>query len=222
MAMSHVTSTQTVYARAPTPRTPLKSIPRPSPAPIPVSSESQSDGPGARTAPEPPDERALGEPDVASLFRRHARYVAGVATRLLGRDHEIDDVVQEVFLAATRGIAALREPAAAQAWLTRVAVRKSLRRLRWRRIRRTLGLDGGAGYEDLPDPRLSAEDRAQVARVYQVLDRLPAADRVAWTLRQLEDRPAEEIARLCGCSLATAKRRIARVDEQIRRELTDE
>ena len=165
---------------------------------------------------------AEGEPlDVAGLFRCHAGYVAGVAIRLLGRDHEVDDVVQEVFTAAVRGIGALRDPAAAKAWLTKIAVRASMRRLRWRRLRRTFGLDGGAGYDDLPDPTSSAEDRALVTRIYQLLDRLPAADRVAWILRQAQDRSPEEVARLSGCSLATAKRRIARVDEAICRELGD-
>lgn len=194
-------------------------LPAPTSA-APVSTESGGLSAGEDTG--PPEALLGGELDVASLFRRHARYVAGVATRLLGRDHEVDDVVQEVFLAATRGLAALREPAAVQAWLTRVAVRVAMRRLRWRRLRRTLGLDGGASYDDLPDPTLSAEDRVVVTRIYRLLDRLPAADRTAWLLRQVENRPAEEIARLCDCSLATAKRRIARVDEQIRKELGDE
>lgn len=140
---------------------------------------------------------------------------------MLGRDHEVDDVVQEVFLAATRGIGALREPAAVRAWLTKVAVRSAMRRLRWRRVRRTFGFDGDTGYHELPDPSLSAEDRTVVSRIYRLLDRLVTADRVAWTLRQIDGRSAEEVARVCGCSLATAKRRIARVDEAIRRELTD-
>jgi RNA polymerase sigma-70 factor (ECF subfamily) len=33
--------------------------------------------------------------------------------------------------------------------------------------------------------------------------------RIAWTLRYVEREKLEEVARLCGCSLATAKRRIA-------------
>ena len=94
-----------------------------------------------------------------------------------------------------------------------------MRRLRWRRVRRLLGLDAERGYEDLPDPSLSSEDQLVVSRIYALLDRLPVADRVAWTLRRVDDSPAEVVAALCNCSLATAKRRIARVDEAIRQEL---
>jgi RNA polymerase sigma-70 factor (ECF subfamily) len=142
-----------------------------------------------------------------------------VATRLLGRDAEVDDVVQDVFLIAFRGVGALRDPAATKAWLTKVAVRVSTRRLRWRRVRRLLGLDAHAEYEDLPDPSLSSEEQVVVSRIYALLDRLPVADRVAWTLRRVDHNPAEVVATLCHCSLATAKRRIARVDEAIRQEL---
>ena len=158
--------------------------------------------------------------DGAALFQRHSAYVAGVATRLLGRDHEVDDVVQDVFLIALRGLHALRDPDAARAWLTKVAVRLSIRRLRWRRLRRTLGMDPATGYEELPDHALAPEQRAVMARVYMLLDRLPTSDRVAWTLRQVDGQSAEAVARLCGCSLATAKRRIARVDEAVRQELS--
>jgi len=158
--------------------------------------------------------------DAAALFHRHAAYVAGVATRLLGRDHEVDDVVQDVFLSALRGLHALRDPEAARAWLTKVAVRTAIRRLRWRRVRRTLGMDPTTAYEELPDHSLAPEQRAIMARVYALLDRLPVADRVAWTLRHVDGQPADAVARLCGCSLATAKRRIGRVDEAVRQELS--
>jgi RNA polymerase sigma-70 factor (ECF subfamily) len=167
---------------------------------------------------EEPDD--VGDPD--TLYHHHARHVAGVAIRLLGRDVEVDDVVQEVFIAAFRGLGALRDPGAVRAWLTKVAVRSSMRRLRWRRLRRTLGFDGDQSYDDLPDPSLSAEDRHVASRIYTLLDRLPAADRVAWTLRHVEDRSAEDVAGLQRCSLATAKRRIARVDGAIRLELSHE
>jgi len=176
---------------------------------------------GASAADVPKSPGPSGAPhDASSLFRRHAAHVAGVATRLLGRDAEVDDVVQDVFLIALRGLGALRDPAATKAWLTKVAVRVSTRRLRWRRVRRLLGLEAHAGYEDLPDPSLSSEEQVVVCRVYALLDRLPVVDRVAWTLRRVDDNPAEVVATLCNCSLATAKRRIARVDEAIRQELS--
>ena len=73
---------------------------------------SVGEGADAVTVPqgaEPPDE-ALPQPPLAldAAFRVYAPYVAAIAFKLLGRDHEVDDVVQDVFLAGHRGLASLR------------------------------------------------------------------------------------------------------------------
>lgn len=147
--------------------------------------------------------------DLDSLFRRYSSYVAAIAYRLLGREEDVDDTIQEVFLAAVRGVHAVRDPAAVRAWLARVTVRAARQRLRKRRLRSFLGLDEPATYDAVIDRGASAEQRALVARVYRVLDGLPSNQRIAWSLRYIEGEALESVAALTGCSLATAKRRIA-------------
>jgi RNA polymerase sigma-70 factor (ECF subfamily) len=151
-----------------------------------------------------------------SVYRTHAAYVAGVVFKLLGRDHEIDDVVQDVFLAASRGLEKVREPAAIKGWLATIAVRFSIRRLRQRRLRSFLGLDAVTENEIAATPS-GQEQRVLLARVYAVLDGLPARDRVAWTLQHVEGESLERVAQMCGCSLATVKRRIASAQRSIER-----
>jgi RNA polymerase sigma-70 factor (ECF subfamily) len=156
--------------------------------------------------------------DLASVYARYAPYVAAVAFRLLGRDDEIDDVVQEVFVVATRGLRKLREAGAIKGWLATVAVRHATRRLRRRRLRGFLGLDS-ATENDIAASSSDPADRVLLARVYAVLDEMAANERVAWVLHHVEGESLPEVARLCGCSLATVKRRIAaakrRVDEEL-------
>ena len=82
--------------------------------------------------------------DFDTVFRRYGPYVAAVAHRLLGRDDEVDDTVQEVFLVAVRGLARVRDPLAVKSWLARIAVRVARRRLQVRRFRSYLGMDGPA------------------------------------------------------------------------------
>jgi RNA polymerase sigma-70 factor (ECF subfamily) len=161
-----------------------------------------------------------GELDAA--FRSYARYVAAVALRLLGRDDELDDVVQEVFLIAVRGLGRLREPEAVKGWLATVTVRVAGRRLRRRRLRALVGLDRGAGYEEIAASGASQEERALLGRVYRVLDGMPVKERLAWLLRHVEGERLEAVAELCGCSLATAKRRIAAAQKILDEALRDE
>jgi RNA polymerase sigma-70 factor (ECF subfamily) len=154
-------------------------------------------------------------------FRRYSAYVASIAYRLLGRDEDVDDAVQEVFLIASRGISALREPGALRGWLATVTVRVAMKKLRMRRLRTFLHLDDPSSYVELAAEGASPEERAIASRLYAIMDTIPAAQRVAWTLRHVEGEKLEDVARLCACSLATAKRRIAAAHAAIHAEVDD-
>lgn len=158
-----------------------------------------------------------------AAYREHAGYLASLALRVLGRDDEVDDVVHEVFLGATRGLASIRDPLAVRAWLGTFTLRVARKRLRRRRLWSFLGLDVAPDYEDaLVAPGADPETRAILGRVYGVLDGLPASQRIAWALRYIEGEPLAEVARLCECSLATAKRWIAAAQATIEEAFSDE
>jgi RNA polymerase sigma-70 factor (ECF subfamily) len=153
-------------------------------------------------------------------YRRYSRYVAAVVLRLDPGVSDLDDVVQDVFLAAVAGLQRLRDPSATKAWLATVAVRLVRRRLRLRKMWRWLGI---AEDDRPPAPLIDAGsnplDRLLLRAVYQVLDGMAVADRVAFVLHCLEGETLEAVAQICRCSLATAKRRIARaqlaIDERV-------
>ena len=48
----------------------------------------------------------------SQLYRRHARYAAGIVYRLMGSDAELEDVIQEGFVDASRALASLPDVAA--------------------------------------------------------------------------------------------------------------
>lgn len=153
---------------------------------------------------------------IDALFVSHAPYVAKIGLRMLGRRHELEDFVQDVFLEAHRSHAALREPEHAKAWLAGIAVNVARHRLRRRRLAARFFVDRAPEYLDVASADASPEERALLARVYAALDRLPVDQRLAWSLRHLSGERLDEVALLCGCSLATAKRHIASAHEALR------
>jgi RNA polymerase sigma-70 factor (ECF subfamily) len=157
--------------------------------------------------------------DLDAVFRTYARYVGAVAYRLLGRDEEVDDVVQEVFVEALSGIGSLVDRGALKGWLRTITVRVVSRRLRARRMRRFLGIDRGADYETMPGKGADPETTALFGHVYRTLDGIPVAERLAWSLRHVEGLSLDEVAQQCGVSLATAKRRIAAAHQRLTKEL---
>lgn len=146
------------------------------------------------------------------LYRRYAGTVMGLVVRLLGSRQDAEDVVHDAFVTAFEKLPGLREPAAFRGWLTTIAVTRVRRVIRRRRLQRALGLLPGredAALEHLAATTASPQIRAELAVVDRVLQQLPANERIAWMLRIVEGHRLEDVARLAGCSLATAKRRIA-------------
>ena len=138
-----------------------------------------------------------------------------------GRAAEVDDLIQDVFVEAAAGLRRLREPEAIKGWLATIAVRTVRRRLRVRRAWRFLGLDRDAADTVLVDPRASPADRVLLRAVYRVLDEMPVENRLAFTLHIIEGETMEAVAKLCRCTLATAKRRVARGQRLIEKRLSD-
>jgi RNA polymerase sigma-70 factor (ECF subfamily) len=158
-------------------------------------------------------ERAAGGDDRAFgvLYQRHARYVAGVAYRLLGADAEVDDVVQETFLAALEHLPALRDTGAVRPWLARIAARRVLHRFSARsRLRSLL-----ASLTHTSATRSEPQLRQAMGELERALSALRPELRIPWVLHEVEGETLPEVARLVGVSLATVKRRIAEAERAL-------
>lgn len=115
-----------------------------------------------------------------------------------------------------RGVAV---PESLKGWLAGIAVHKVHRRFRRRRLKALLGRA-----HVLEDTVLAASGRsstsaelmAELALVDAALHRVPDVDRAAWMLRYVEGYVLDDVARLCHCSVATAKRRIGRARRVVR------
>jgi RNA polymerase sigma-70 factor (ECF subfamily) len=155
-------------------------------------------------------------------FRAHARFVASIALRVLGRPSEVDDLVQDVFLCVLHRLGDLRDPAALRSWLAVITVRMARRRLRSRRMKQWFGVTDDHDYAEIADRAASPQDRALLGELYRTLDRLPVRQRLAWTLRHVEGMDLTAVAEACDCSLSTAKRSITAAEAALRRELDHE
>lgn len=143
-----------------------------------------------------------------ALFDRYGGHVRAVLARLIGLDTELADLLHDVFIAALDKIDQLQDPAQLKAWLTSIAVftaRGTIRkRARWRWLRIV---------DEPPEVPVNAPShvaREAVRRLYVVLDKLPADDRIAFALRFVQGMELTEVASACGVSLATIKRRLTK------------
>jgi RNA polymerase sigma-70 factor (ECF subfamily) len=160
-----------------------------------------------------------------ALYRRHAPFAINLAVRLQGAAQDAEDLVHDAFLKVHERLHELRERAAFRSWLGSIVVRLVRSRLRRERLARFLGLsparDSGVELESLAAHDASPEVRAQLAQVYALLGTMPADLRITWVLRFIENHRLEAVAELCGCSLATAKRRLSKAQQLLELHFVD-
>lgn len=155
-----------------------------------------------------------------AFYQRFVHKITGISAKLLRNRADIEDVVQDTFIQAYRDIGQLMEPRFIERWLVRIAVNRAHRRFRKRALKRRLGLDRSLDDERFVDQvgvAAPQEARAELALLDSAFDAMRIDDRVCFVLRYFEGYRLEEVARAVDCSLATAKRRLARAKHIVER-----
>ena len=164
-------------------------------------------------------ERARGGDTRAfeDLARREERALYRHALRIVGTTSDAEDIVQDALFSAWRSIASF-QGLSFRAWLFRIATNRALDQLRSRKRRPELPLDPPDD-DDVtwaepvaPGPDLTqlVGDREALAAVETALASLPAEQRTALLLRDVEGFPYEEIAVITSVEIGTVKSRIHR------------
>lgn len=162
------------------------------------------------------------------LLRRHQRAMFGTSVRLLSRDADAQDAVQEAFIASWRRLPEFRADAKFSTWLYRIVTNRSLNELRRRRPVETLDIAadtnaGSAARELLIDtgtPEKHAEQSAMLTALQAALADLPATLRVCWMLREVDRRSYDDIAVIVGVPEATVRGRISRARGKLAEAMT--
>jgi RNA polymerase sigma-70 factor (ECF subfamily) len=154
---------------------------------------------------------------IAETWQRFAPMVLMTAARALGSKTEAEDVCQEVFCRVFRKAATLREPESLRSFVYSFAIRVLRAELRRRRVR---GWFPFLGLEPPPDVIFGASDfesRDLLAKLYALLDRLTARDRLVFVLRRMESMTVHEIATAMDISVSTVKRSMAYASSRLSR-----
>jgi RNA polymerase sigma-70 factor, ECF subfamily len=160
------------------------------------------------------DDTALRE-----LFTRHAPWLAARLRAALPVA-DVEDVLQETFLAVWKGARSYRPEEKAGGWLWGIARRQAALLLR-RRGPATDALPDllGPGASGLPGSRFPG-DPAQLltaaSELASAVGALSPGDREVWQLMYIEDRPVAEVARLTGVPAGTVKSRAHRARRLLR------
>ena len=150
------------------------------------------------------------------FYHRFRRQVAGNLYRVLGDRTDLDDLVQEVFVIAFRGLDRFRSDARLSTWLYRICVNVALGKIRTRRRRPAAvgvaDLDAASADPSLTErpetPDRSLERRQEQDRVYRALEQLAPKKRIVLYLHEIEGLDLKEIAYLVDSNPVTVRTRL--------------
>ncbi|HEY7118361.1 MAG TPA: RNA polymerase sigma factor [Tepidisphaeraceae bacterium] len=160
------------------------------------------------------------------LVMRHGRRLFGLAAALLGGgDADVNDMVQETFLAAfDGGLKAFKGNASLATWFSGVLVNRVRKLRRYRHSRRAGPLDGVVERQPAADDPASRSPATQVEQridVAAMLEGLPPEYREVIVLREWQQMSYAEMASVLGVPERTAETRLTRARRMLRQRFGD-
>lgn len=156
------------------------------------------------------------------IVERYSAEVAALAHNLLGWPRDVDDIVQEVFVAVFLGLKSFRGDCSLRAWLFTITLNKCRSYHRYRRMLRVRvrAMDNA---EASPSTNEGAEkdvvDHETFARVRTAVRVLPPKYREVVVLRYLEGLETSDICGLLGISVSSLHMRLNRARKRLREHL---
>ena len=163
------------------------------------------------------------DPRAATLvWDRYSGLVRGVLFRSVGPGHDVDDLLQDVFIGFFRNVGTLRDASSLRPFLVGIALRTARTALRKKRVRRWLHLSDDGTVPEAVSNDADPRSREALRRLYAILDELPDRERLAFVLRHAEGHELTETAAALGVSLATVKRMLQRADAHVQARANDD
>lgn len=157
----------------------------------------------------------MNDQEFAQLAEEHAGFVYNVAYRMMGNQHDAEEVAQDAFISAYRARDRFRGDAQPTTWLYRITVNAALMRLRKDKRRREMTVSEDA-QPDVPttdwtqSPVASAVNAELGKRIQSAISDLPEDLQTAVVLRDVQGLSNEEAAEVLEISVSALKARLHR------------
>ena len=163
------------------------------------------------------------------LVIKYQHKIVNLVSRYVHDPHTAQDVAQEAFIKAYKGLARFRGDSAFYTWLYRIAINTAKNYLvaQGRRTPTTdidaqdaeqFGGDSALKEYASPERQLLSDEIEKT--VFDAIEALPDDLRTAITLREIEGMSYEEIAEAMDCPIGTVRSRIFRAREAIDKKLS--
>lgn len=167
---------------------------------------------------------AQGDPALfEELIRRHNQRVYRTVRAFIRDEVEVEDVMQQAYLAAFRALGQFDQRARFTTWLTRIVVNEALQRTRRRAQDESLGRLPRVSERSMSRPIPSPEESAAMNELHTLLesaiDELPESYRAVFMLRELEGLSSADVANALSITEETVRTRLHRAKGKLQETL---
>ena len=156
----------------------------------------------------------------AALMRSYHAFVCAIVIGIVDNSHDAEEVVQDTFLSAYRGLTQLEDSAKFKSWLAEIARNRARNWLRKQRGD-TVSIDEVGEHllqtEDSPDERLTRQEQRELVR--RIMETLPQKDREIARAFYLEGASYKELTSTHGLSNKAISFRLSRARRQLSKRL---
>jgi len=157
------------------------------------------------------------------LMEKHQQKIYYLALDMTGNLHDAEDLTQEIFIKAFKGLPKFRGDAKLSSWLYRIAINTIIDKHRKKDTVLFMDyekpVDNNVSWNSQENPEKSAESWIMRRHIDHALQRLSNRERSVFVLRHYNDLPLQEIAENLGLSLGTVKSLIFRTIRKLQHEL---
>jgi len=149
----------------------------------------------------------------AALMQRHNQSLYRAIRSILRDEHQVEEVMQEAWVAAFQHLDSFRGESRFSTWLIRIGVHAALAHKR--RSGRVAG-EAPDGEAPAPDPEVQVARMQLLGRVEAAVDALPSIYRTVLVLRQVEGLDTAQTAAALGIEPDAVKTRLSRARRMLR------
>lgn len=158
------------------------------------------------------------------IYLRYALFLYRLAYKITLDKSAAEDLCQEAWLRIFKNMAEYRLGTSFRSWCASICYRLSIDFVRRRQIRDKAdpGLVQNRIAQEIPSPHKETEEKEILSKVWSLLQTLPEAGRAAFILRHFDDLSYREIGEIQGCPEKTARTKVFRITQALRRHFQEE
>jgi RNA polymerase sigma-70 factor (ECF subfamily) len=159
------------------------------------------------------------------LVESYQNMIINTCYGFLHNTEEAEDVAQEVFIQVFKSIESFRGDAKLSTWIYRIAVNRSLNKIRSRKSKFLVAIDSlfesekphKSSYSVTPQDSLENQERAKV--LHDAIDKLPDSQKTAFVLSKYKGLPNKKISEIMSATLSSVEALLNRAKKNLQKSL---